>query len=204
MIDPPSSPSPEWNFAELVELAGQGNLDAQDRLCREYESKVRIVARVLLGPALRPQFDSMDIVQSVHRSLLIGLRDQRFDISSPEKLVALASTMVRRKVARKWRTERRRRPEGAAPVRLDELPQMLESLSSPDLNPGKVAEFHDQVAHVCEHLNDVEKRMLQLRLDGHTAPEVAALLGMHPVAVRVRWTRLRQRLQDAGIASDWL
>ena len=57
-------------------------------LVQSYESKVRLVARVLLGPALRPYLDSVDLVQSVHRSLMLGLRQDKFDISSPEKLMA--------------------------------------------------------------------------------------------------------------------
>ena len=63
----------------------------------------RIVAHFLLSRDLRPYLDSLDLVQSVHKSLLLGLRSDKFDISNPEKLVALALTMVRRKAARHWR-----------------------------------------------------------------------------------------------------
>ena len=34
--------------------------------------------------------------------------------------------------------------------------------------------------------------------------EVGQHLGIHAVALRVRWTRLRKRLQDAGVVADWL
>ena len=91
-------------FAELLHRAAQGESTAQELICQKYERQVRIVARVLLGPQLRPHLDTTDVLQSVHRSLLVGLREQKFDISSPDKLVALACTMVRRKVARKWRS----------------------------------------------------------------------------------------------------
>jgi RNA polymerase sigma-70 factor (ECF subfamily) len=183
-----------------MRAAAAGDAQAQERLCRQYEPKVRIVARVLLGPALRPHFDSMDLVQSVHRSLLVGLRDQKFDISSPQKLIALASTIVRRKVARKWRSTRREQPSAAC----EGLAATLSSLSSPEADPAKAAEFNDQIERLCESLNEIEQRMLELRLEGFTSPEVAELLGIHSVALRVRWTRLRKRLQDAGIFADWL
>src|SRR5262245_54674242 len=94
-------------FVALLEKARQGDRDCLTELARKYEPEVRIVARVLLGPALRPYVDSLDLVQSVHRSLLLGLRDAKFQIVSPEQLVGLAVTMVRRKVARKWRQNRR-------------------------------------------------------------------------------------------------
>ena len=65
---------------------------------RQYEPEVRIVARVLLGPALRPHLDSIDLVQSVHRSLLVGLRQNKLEIGGLEQLIGLVLTMLRRKV----------------------------------------------------------------------------------------------------------
>ena len=46
--------------------------------------------------------------------------------------------------------------------------------------------------------------MLEMRLQGYTSPEVASELGMHAVAVRVRWTRLRQRPEETGVVADWM
>src|SRR5262245_24241491 len=46
------------DFTSLMARARGGDRDAADRLIREYEPKVRLVARVLLGPALRPYLDS--------------------------------------------------------------------------------------------------------------------------------------------------
>lgn len=190
-------------FAALMQNAAAGDLQAQTRICEQYAPKVQIVARVLLGPALRPHFDSMDLVQSVHRSLLIGLREGKFDISSPQKLIALATTIVRRKVARKWRTSRRQ-------IRFDandstqSLAVTLSSLSSGDTDPAKAAEFADQMEVLCRNLSEVEQQMLQLRLQGYTSDEVANELGIHAVALRVRWTRLRKRLIEGGVVADWL
>ena len=151
----------------------------------------------------RTHFDSLDLVQSVHRSLLIGLRNQQFDISSPEKLIALANTIVRRKIARKWRRaltlERIDRRVSAN----DSLEKTLWPLSQAANDPAKEVEYRDQFNKICEHLNADERRMLELRLAGFTSGEVAIELGIHVVALRVRWHRLRGRLESAGITSDW-
>src|SRR5262245_7238781 len=92
MAEPPA------DIAALVALARQGDDDALIRLVRQYEAEVRLVARVQLGPALRPYLDSFDLVQSVHKSLLRGLRQGKFDLATPQNLVALALAMVRNKV----------------------------------------------------------------------------------------------------------
>jgi hypothetical protein len=37
-----------------------------------------------------------------------------------------------------------------------------------------------------------------------TSGDVAEQLGLHAAALRVRWTRLRKRLQESGVTLDWL
>jgi hypothetical protein len=102
-------------FLDLLERGRNGDQEALTVLVQQYEREVRVTARVLLGPALRPHLDSLDLVQSVHRSLLVGLHGGRFEFNSPKDLVALALTMVRRKVARQWRhLQRQKRLESSS------------------------------------------------------------------------------------------
>lgn len=199
----PMSEAPE-GFATLLDRARQGDRGALAQLVQHYEFKVRLVARYLLGPALRPYLDSMDLVQSVHKSLLLGLRQDRFDISSPENLMALALTLVRRKVARKWRHLRRQQRLEGQSAESGGLPQLLTSLSSPRADPAGTVQFNDQVEHLCGSLDEKERRLLELRLEGHTPAEMAEQLGLTANAVYVRLARLRQRLRDTGVLDDWL
>ena len=103
------------DYTSLLARARQGDAEAMSQLCQLYEKELRIVARVQLGPALRPYLDSIDLVQSVHRSLLLGLRENKFEIATPTQLLALALTMVRRKVARHWRRMQRQPLAGLSP-----------------------------------------------------------------------------------------
>lgn len=202
-----SEPDPltPGEFTEFLNRAALGDASAQEAICRQYERQVRIVARVLLGPQLRHHLDSMDLLQSVHRSLLIGLKNEKFAISSSEKLVALACTIVRRKVARSWRKLRRQVTHQKTPNGdIAHLTSILSSITNHHTGPAEIAQFNDQLEEVCKSLQDIERKMLEMRLDGYTSGEVGERLGLHPVAIRVRWSRLRQRLQDSGIFADWL
>ena len=192
------------DFAALVARGRQGDREALAQLAQQYEPKVRLVARVLLGPALRPYLDSVDLVQSVHRSLLLGLREEHFDFANPDKLIALALTVVRRKVARHWRRLRRQQRLDGRASEGGDLAQLLTSLSSPQGDPALAAQFNDQIRHLCADLSETERRMLDLRLQGYSTAEIAGQLGLNPVALRVRLTRLRQRLQAASVLDDWL
>jgi len=181
-----------------------GDRSALELLVREYEPKLRLVARVLLGPALRPYLDSMDLVQSVHRSLLMGLRDQRFNFEKPDDVLALALKLSRRKAARHWRRlQRQQRLSGDGNATTDVV-ELLASLGQPYDEPARIAQSRDQIARLYESLNDEERRLLQLRIEGYEPMEIAEELRLSAVAFRVRLTRLRQRLRSAGVFDDWL
>ncbi len=191
-------------FAALLARARQNDPAALAALAQQYEPKVRLVARVLLGPALRPHLDSMDLVQSVHRSLMLGLHHGKFDLAGPDQLIALALTLVRRKVARQWRHHQRQQRLSRGAGETTDLARMLTALSTPAEDPARAAERNDQIEHLCRDLNPVERRLLELRMQGYSTAEIAQQLDLHPVALRVRMTRLRQRLQASAVLHDWL
>jgi RNA polymerase sigma-70 factor (ECF subfamily) len=195
-------PEADKEFAALLAQARAGDTAALAELARRYEPEVRLVARVQLGPAMRPHLDSMDLVQSVHRSLMLGLRAGKFDVSSPDQLVALALTVVRRKVARKWRHLRRQ--QRSLPGRAESLDLTLASLAVPDSDPARAAELRDATEHLCAGLDETERRVLELRLEGHSTAEVARELGLDADVLRVRLSRLRRRLHTYGVLDEWL
>ena len=189
--------SQKADFTDLIARARAGETAAIATLARLYEPEVRIYARVHLGPALRPYLDSMDLVQSVHRSLLVGLRHQKFALTGPEHLVALALTMVRRKIARKWRRHQRQDRHLTT-----SLPQLLSTLSCAE--PPAVAQLQDSLEKLCARLSDKDQQIIQLRLQGLTTAESASALGMTADVFRVTLSRLRRRLRDAGVLEELL
>ena len=191
-------------FADLLARARLGEADALARLIQQYEPEVRIVARVRLGAALRPHLDSIDLVQSVHKSLLLGLRNDRFDITTPEKLVALALAIVRRKVARKWRKLSRQKPMPAAAPGDSSLHQMLSALQSPEPDPQKAAQLQEVIRQVCDSLEAKDRRLLELRWEGNSTAEAARQMNEDPDVLRVRLSRLRRFLREKGLLDDWL
>jgi RNA polymerase sigma factor (sigma-70 family) len=192
------------SFAELLKRTRQGDPEAALAIAREYERELLMVARVQLGPALRPYLDSIDLVQSVHRSLLIGLRQDKYDISTPGNLIALALTMVRRKVARHWR--RHQRQQRLDTGRADETSHvdLLASLANSEGDPARAAQMQDAVEHLWNHLDAIEKNLVGLRMKGFSTAEAARELQLDPDVLRVRLSRLRQRLESTGIMTEWL
>src|SRR5262245_46280357 len=164
--------------------AAAGDVAAQDELVRQYEPKVRLVARVLLGPALRPYLESADLTQSVHKSIIVGLTEKKFDIADPDQLIGLALTVLRRKAAKHWRhLQRQQRLSGDKSARsTDDIANVLTSLSSGGEDPAEQAQFRDQLRHICDELDETERRVIDLRLEGYMLSEIADLIGVSRVA----------------------
>jgi RNA polymerase sigma-70 factor (ECF subfamily) len=189
-------------FDEILAKARAGDEAALTELARQYEPEVRAVARVRLGPALRPYLDTMDLVQSVHRSLMVGLRNNKFAFAGPEQLVALAVTIVRRKAARHWQRARRQQRLGPADDDTN-LPDLLKNLTASDPDPAKAAETDDAMKRVVGALDGLDRKVLELNLQGYKTVEIAEMLGQNADVLRVRLSRLRAKLRSAGVTDSW-
>ena len=187
-------------FNELVLRCRSGDAQAMAELIELYEADVRIVARARIGVALRPHIDSVDLMQSLHRSVLLGLRNQRFEIETPEQLCALALTIVQRKAARHWRRAvRQQRLSGvlrgaSLHDRLLEIRTQDPSLQQPELD-----EIFQQLV---SQLSTEDQQLLQLRLEGYSTVDAARSLKLDPDVTRARLSRLRKKLVRAKSLID--
>lgn len=190
MADPPSDPGA---LSDLLRRAGAGDGAALGELLRRYERRVQLAARSLLRPALRNVLDSLDLVQSVHRALLPGLRDGRYTFADEDQLVALAVTVLRHKVQR---TARRPPPSPADPATLP--PE-----AAPGVGPSESAVGEELIAKVLANLDPEDRRLVELRLQDYSTAEIATELGVSAAVLRARLSRLRKRLRDAGY-DEWV
>src|SRR5258705_10338902 len=109
-------------FAGLLEPVRGGDSDAAYELVRKYESAIRVAVRTRLSdPALRRQFDSMDVCQSVLASFFLRAAAGQYDLRDPAQLVALLTKMAHNKLAMRARYEYRRRRDVRRNVQLDNI-----------------------------------------------------------------------------------
>jgi RNA polymerase sigma factor (sigma-70 family) len=179
------------DFAAVLERARSGDAEAITQLVEEYEPQIRRVARRRLGPELRAAFDSMDIVQSVHGSLLLCLRRNKYTFAGPQDLIALAVTMVKRKVARKAARMQRER----------EIMHLLALLLS-RAKAGRAGKLVERLRDLLETLDPFDRQLLELYLEGHSTVEAAQILGVDPNSLRVHRSRLFRKLRAAGLELD--
>lgn len=192
------------DFDLLLTAARSGDETAMQRLIQQYEPELRMVARNRLGIALRPHLDTIDLVQSVHRSLMIGLRGAKFDISSPEKLIGLAVTIVQRKAAKHWRHLKRQQRLSGHNESHDELVDTMLSLRGERNEASSELETRELLAQWLEKVDPIERRLIELRLEGYSTVEIAGMLDLDSDVLRVKLSRLRKRLRERGLFDDLL
>jgi RNA polymerase sigma-70 factor (ECF subfamily) len=191
------------DFPILIARARLGDEEALTELFQRYEPEVRVAARVLLGRALRVQLDSMDLVQSVYHCLLVGLRQNKFDLNTPQQLLGLAMTMVRRKVAHHWR-RMRHLPRSTPAPETEGVGNVLTAATTPEPGPAETAQYNDALRFLYSKLEEKDRQVVELRLQGYSTAEVARRLGLDADVLRVRLSRLRRRLRDGNLLTQWL
>jgi RNA polymerase sigma factor (sigma-70 family) len=184
-------------FVQLLARVRNGDEAAVSELVGRYERVVLRAVRSRLGQSMRGAMDSMDVMQSVHRSLLVGLQSDRFEMSSPQQLIALAVLMVQRKVARHWRRLKRLPTTGKESSRHD---PPLEAIAGSEAAPAEMASATDLLQQVLSRLGELDRELVRLKLDGHSSADAARILGREPAFVRMRWSRMRQMLRAGGYA----
>jgi len=201
MTTEPLAPLPDDDFTNLLARVRGGDDLAAAELVRRYERAVLRSVRSRLGKHLRGAMDSMDVMQSVHRSLLTGLKNERFQFASPQQLIGLAVVMVQRKVARHWRKLKRFPAAGATQADASRA-TALDDIAGDDVAPGETASANELLEQFLAALDNFDRELVRLKLAGHSSAESAAVLGRDPAFVRMRWSRLRQLLRARGFASE--
>jgi DNA-directed RNA polymerase specialized sigma24 family protein len=196
MATEPAPLPPNDDFADLLARVRGGDDAATAELVQRYERAVLRSVRSRLSRSMRGAMDSMDVMQSVHRSLLTGVKNERFQLTTPQQLIGLAVVMVQRKVARHWR-KLKRFPAGGHSAESGSLPP-LEGIAGEEAAPVEIVTANELLERILSQLDDIDRQLVHLKLTGHSSVESAAILGREPAFVRMRWSRLRQLLRERG------
>ncbi len=199
-IEYESSPS-DIDFAELLAQVRRGDESAANRLVQRYERAVLRSVRSRLGKSMRGALDSMDIMQSVHKSLLVGLRNEKYQFSTPQQLIGLAVTMVQSKIARHWR-KIKKMPRNKLEANAAEQDSPVERLASQDPTASLVVSADELLQQFLAQLDELDQQLVRLKLAGNSSVDAAKFLNCKPAFIRMRWVRLRRRLRQHGYSLD--
>jgi len=190
----------ESGFRNLIARVRAGDEAAAMELFRRFEPAIRREARVrLTGPSLARVVDDEDICQSVLASFFVRAALGQYDLRDPAQLRMLLLGMARNKLAHAARRQGARKRGGhAAPVAVEELP-----LPGEDASPSRVASGREVLEQVRGQLGPDDRRVAELRGQGHDWAEIARQLGGTPNGRRMQLARALDRVsQDLGLPWD--
>lgn len=191
------------SFVDVMERLRRGENDAATEVFRRYAGRLLALARSRLNPLLRRKADPDDVLQSAFKSFFHLVADGVFELRDWDSLWGLLVTMAVRKCHRQARhyhgAKRDLRREQAVTTTADSSQGDIE-LAGAEPTPEEAAAVADTLEELMRDLEDRDRLILQLRLQGHTAAEIGDLAGYTQFTIegvlkkiRKRWKKLRDQ-----------
>lgn len=182
-------------FVELLGRVRNGDADAAYELVQQYELDIRIAVRTRLSdPALRRQFDSMDVCQSVLASFFLRAAAGQYDLDGPGQLVALLTRMAQNKLAMHSRKHYRQRRDVRREKSLDGC---IATPADKSPGPAQQAVERDLLRRAYELMDPEVRQMADSRIHGFKWGTIAANMGGTAGARRKQFLRAMDGIAQA-------
>lgn len=163
-------PTSEPSDHSLLRRVKDGKQDAADALYYRYANRLIALARKNSSPELAAQVDSDEIVQSVFGSFFRGAQQGYYDIPEGEELWKLLLVISFNKIRTKVAYHRAAMRDSRLTVTSNELDYRTSRLAA-----GEIAsrELHMTIDDALCTMPDDYRKIVSLRIEGHTVGEVA-------------------------------
>ncbi len=165
---------------EILEKVSSGDRAAAEKLFVAYESYLRMMVRRRISPALRPEFDSMDIVQSVWVDVLKGFREARWQFPDAAHLRAFLVRATLNHFLNRVR-HRRKALEHQQALAGDQHDALV---PSNDPRPSQIAQADETWQQLLALCPPRHQEILRLKQQGLALADIAHRTGLHEGSVR--------------------
>jgi RNA polymerase sigma-70 factor (ECF subfamily) len=181
------------SLTELVQRYGRGDPEAGRQLFAHYAQRLSRLAEQYLSRKLAGRVDGDDVVQSAFRTFFRRAAEGEFQIDSSAQLWQLLARINIRKARgqARYHTAAVRDVSVERPAAADDA---LLGLASHEPGPEEMVILIDHIEVLLKGLPDMYCQVLELRLQGHAATEIASRLGVSRRTVYRALHLLGQRL----------
>lgn len=174
--------------AALLRSARRGSVEAADALYGRYAGKLLAVVRLRMGPALREQLESRDVLQAC---LLRSFeRLGQLEDSDPGSFVAWFARIVENELRDQVRYHHRQRRDARQVVPLDQAHRELEARVRSVLSRILLDERSARLERALESLPDAYREIIVLRkLEERSFADIGRRLGKSEDACRMLLAR---------------
>lgn len=183
----------------LARYRGRHDEAAAEELFRRYSARLTALARSRLSRALAARVDPEDVVQSAYRSFFLLAGGEEVLLRESGDLWRLLVRITLRKV---YRSARRHRAGCRSVEREHPGPELTDATAfSREPTPAHAAALLDELRSVLTPLGAVQRRIIEMRLQGHEIEDIATEVQRSTRTVRRTLAalggELERRLSDA-------
>lgn len=196
--------------ASVIDLMArwrQGDETAAAELFRRYAGRLIALARSRLPANLSQRFDPEDVVQSAYRSFFARARDGQFEVQPGNDLWQLLVAITLHKLQHQVRWNHADKRAVLREQALEPTQTTGEESATPvfarEPSPIEAVALLDEVEQLMARLEPLQRRVLELRLQGHDREEIAVAVDRSECTVRRALKQVEQQLdewqrEDAG------
>lgn len=184
---------------ELMARWRGGDQQAADALFERYAERLLALVRTRLAGALARRLDPEDVVQSAYRSFFVGAREGRYELAQSGDLWRLLVGITLHKLYRQVEHHQAgKRALGREDdlQRIGGLTAFEAGMLARDPSPVEAAALTDELEQLMRGLDVHQRRIFELRLQGHTLEEIAAETRHSLRTVRRRLDQIKQYLEQ--------
>ncbi|HEY3394223.1 MAG TPA: sigma-70 family RNA polymerase sigma factor [Lacipirellulaceae bacterium] len=185
------------SFVEFLARLQSNDDAAAGELFGRFTHQLIALALRHVNAGLRHKVDPEDVVQSAYKSFFIRYGDGKLDAVNWNSLWGLLTLITVRKCAERAAYHHAGRRDAAREVagpRGNELVQWLEPVNR-DPTPLEAAILSETVEQLFSSLDEEERPILELSLQGYTTREISERLGRAERTVRLLREGVRHRLE---------
>ncbi len=183
---------------DLVARWRAGDQTAAEELYRHYAGRLIALARSRLSARLGQRIDPEDVVQSAYRSFFADSRAGRYDLQCGTDLWHLLLTITLHKLqcqVQHHSAQKRAVAQEQSFGSEDSLHGIQAYVAAHGPSPVEAVALIDEVEHIMRPLSPPQRRIVELRLQGHQLGEIAAALSCSLSTVRRVLDDLKHQLE---------
>lgn len=186
-------------FKNLLARVQAGDHEAGAAVYRQFASRLIALARQKLDPRIREKLDPEDVVQSVFLSFFHRHAGGEYEIQNVESLWGLLSLITIRKCGHKiehFYAACRNVARESKPRPLDDDASRFWEAIAEGPTPSQALLLTETLEGLMRPLDDRQRQILTLALQGHEHAEIAAQLQCSERTIRRVLERIRNQLEQ--------
>jgi RNA polymerase sigma-70 factor (ECF subfamily) len=187
----------------LVDRLKAGDARAADELFSRYVDRLLELARGRLSAKLARRVDAEDIVQSAYRSFFVRAQQGEYALGASGELWRLLVAITINKVRgqAEFHSAGKRSLGAEQSVRASpDLPPVELAVVTREPSPDEAALLVEMIEGLMVDMDETQRRMLELRLQGYQIEEIAAEVQRSERGVRRLLDKVKNQLHtDSGV-----